>query len=114
MQPDFEHLVQFIRSVARTTPLEFIHVVLASSDGDVLFLEVEGNLAFRTQLQAASRQGFLALGLLGWKLTAGTIQAKSTLFPWHRTEGLLDLFQQLCEDGVESVREKLESRIRRP
>ena len=84
MQPTFEELLQIIRTAAESTENDLIRVVLASSQGDVRFIEVTDGIEFRTKLEKAFREGYLALGLLGWELTAETIQARSMLFPWHR------------------------------
>jgi hypothetical protein len=111
MRPGFEQLFQIVQSVARTAPLEFMRVVLASADGEVEFLEVLENPAFRKELQEAYRRGLLPLGLLAWEMTAGSLQAKGTLFPWHRGDKTLEeLFRRLCEDGVDHVKEELKRR----
>ena len=107
--PDFEQLLQIIRILTEQSTYEFCRVVLASSDGDVKFLEVTETPEFRTALAEALRDGFLALGLLGWQLDEGTLQARSRLFGRHSTPRVRELFDQLCEAGVDAVGEELES-----
>ncbi|MDA2938995.1 hypothetical protein MYX75_12130 [Acidobacteria bacterium AH-259-A15] len=62
MQPSFEELIQVIRAVAQSAPYEFVRVVLASSDGDVRFIEVTEGLEFRAELEKRFHEGLLALG----------------------------------------------------
>ena len=38
----------------------------------------------------------------------GTLQAKGGLFPWH-DESLRELFDRLCEEGVDRVQELFEN-----
>ncbi len=72
-----------------------MRLVLASSD-DVRFIEVTEGPEFRAELQTATREGYQALGMLGWKLGKGTVQAKNLLFPWHKdNETLQQLFDRL-------------------
>ncbi|MDA2926955.1 hypothetical protein MYX78_06940 [Acidobacteria bacterium AH-259-G07] len=109
MQFSFEELIQIIRAVAQTAPYEFLRVVLASSQGEARFIEVSEDIRSRTELQYASREGLVALGLLGWELKGGMVQAKSMLFPWHRENRMLgELFDRLCEEGVDRVQEGFE------
>ena len=49
-------------------------MVLASTQGDVQFIEVSDGPEFRTDLQQALRDGLTALGLLGWEFRDGTLQ----------------------------------------
>ena len=51
----------------------------------------------------------MALGLLGWGLDKRTLQARKLLFRWHSTPRVRELFDQLCEAGVDSVAEELDS-----
>ena len=91
---------------------DFVRVVLASTQGnlqadtqlDVEFIEVSDGPEFRTDLQQALRDGLTALGLLGWQLQDGTLQAKGNTFPWH-DESLKELFDQVSEAGVDQVQE---------
>ena len=79
--------------------------------GNVRFIEVTDGIEFRSELQKAFREGYLALGLLGGELTGKTIQARSMLFPWHKENAKLgDLFQRLCEEGADSVQGEFERR----
>ena len=111
MQPDIEQLFQIIKSVAESTPHDFIRVVLGSPQGAVRFVEVTENLGFRMELEDASREGFLALGFLGWELSEGMVQARSVIFPWHKdSKTFQGLFQRLCEDGVDRIKEEFERR----
>ena len=41
-------------------------MVLASTQGEVQFIEVSDSPEYRTDLQQALRDGITALGLLGW------------------------------------------------
>lgn len=45
MQPNFEQLIQVIRTLAESTPYEFLRIVVASSEGEVRFIEVRDVLA---------------------------------------------------------------------
>ena len=75
------------------------------------FIEVTEEPEFRRELETAMREGFQALGMLGWEVTKETVQAKNLLFPWHKDdETLSDLFDRLCDEGAESVEGKLERR----
>ena len=104
MQPSLDQLIQICRTLAHDD--DFVRVVLASTQGDlkdntqldVQFIEVSDGPEFRTELQQALRDGLTALGLLGWELKDGTLQAKGGLFPWH-DESLRELFDGLCEEG---------------
>ena len=67
----------------------------------------------RAELQTAFRGDFLALGMLGWEVGEGTMQAKNLLFPWHRdNETLCELFERLCDEGAESVEQELDRRTK--
>jgi len=62
----------------------------------------------RAELQTAFCGDFLALGMLGWEVGEGTMQAKNLLFPWHRdNETLCELFERLCDEGAESVEQEI-------
>ena len=76
--------------------------------GDVQFIEVSDGPEFRTDLHQALRDDLTALGLLGWEFKDGTLQAKGRLFPWH-DESLRELFDGLCEEGVDRVQELFEN-----
>ena len=85
-----------------------MRLVMASS-GDVQFIEVTEGPEFRAELQTAFREDFQALGMLGWELAEGTVQAKNLLFPWHRdNETLCELFDRLCDEGADSVEQEFE------
>ncbi len=90
-----------------------MRLVLASSQGEVRFVEVTGGPEFRRELETAFREGFQALGMLGWEVNEETVQAKNVLFPWHRDdETLCQLFDRLCDEGVESVEQELDRRTK--
>ena len=111
MQPTFEELLQVIPAVAHSSYYQFVRVVLASTEGDVRFIEVSEGSEFRTQLEQVFQGGFLALGVLGWERGDEGWQAKSILFPWHEeSQVLTELFERLCKEGVEQVRGDLERR----
>ncbi len=111
LPPGFEELLQLVRAAAAATPLEFMRLVLASSQGEVRFVEVMEEPEFRKELETAFREDFQALGMLGWELGEGTVQAKNRLFPWHKdNETLSELFDRLCDEGAESVEQELEER----
>lgn len=104
-----EGLLQIIRTAAEGTENELVRVVLASPEGDVRIIEVTDGIEFRAELEKAFRNGLLALGLLGWELDGERIQARNMIFPWHKENPQLrELFQRLCEMGVDSVREESE------
>ena len=110
LPPGSEELIQIVRAAAAATPLEFMRLVLASSD-DVRFVEVTEGAEFRRELETAIREGCQALGMLGWELGEGTVQAKNLLFAWHReNETLGELFERLCDEGVDSVERELDQR----
>lgn len=67
MHPNFEQLIQIVRTVAKSTPHEFLRVVLASSEGEVRLVEITDAPDFRVELEAAFQERFLILGLLGWE-----------------------------------------------
>ena len=49
--------------------------------------------------------------MLGWELGEETVQAKNLLLPWHRdNEAFCQLFDRLCDEGVESMEQELERR----
>lgn len=98
MAPDFEQLLQIIRVAARD--FEGVHVVLASRN-DYTFLEDTPRL--RKELQNALRAGYQALGLLGWEISEGRIQAHKMFFRWHEGEETAKLFDKICEAGVDSI-----------
>ena len=104
MQPDFEQLLQIIRVAARD--YEAVHVVLAGDD-DFTFLQETPKL--REELQGAFREGYQALGLLGWEIKDGRIQARKMFFRWNEDS---TLFDKICEAGVDSVGETLEEQRR--
>ena len=55
------------------------------------------------------REGLETLGLLGWELGEGKVQARSMIFPWHREDkNMRELFDRLCELGVDSIQEEFE------
>ena len=108
MPPDFEQLLQIIRVAARD--FEAVHVVLAAED-DFTFLEDTPRL--RQQLQTAVREGYQALGLLGWKATDGRLQAHKMFFRWHEEAGLSELFDRICHAGVDSASQALAERQKR-
>lgn len=108
LPPGFEELLQLVRAAAAATPLEFMRLVMASSD-DVQFIEVSEGPEFRAELQTAFREDFQALGMLGWELGEGTVQAKNLLFPWHKdNEALGELFDRLCDEGADSVEQEFD------
>ena len=108
LRPGFEELLQVVRAIAAATPLEFMRVVLASSD-EVRFIEATDEPEFRRELEAALREGFQALGMLGWEVREEAVQAKNLLFPWHKdNEALQELFDRLCDEGAESVERESE------
>ncbi len=75
------------------------------------FIEVTEGPEVRAELQTAFRENFQALGMLGWELREGTVQAKNLLFPWHRgNETLCELFDRLCDEGADSVEQELDRR----
>ena len=75
------------------------------------FIEVTEGPEFRAELETAFRENFQALEMLGWELAERTVQAKNPLFPWHRdNETLRELFDGLCEEGVDSVERELDRR----
>ncbi len=41
-----------------------------------------------------------------------TVQGKNLLFPWHNDETLCQLFDRLCDEGVESVEQELDRRTK--
>ncbi len=98
MAPSFEQLLQIIR----VTACEFVgvHIVLASRD-DFTFLENTPRL--REELREAIRDGYQTLGLLGWEISNGHLQAHKMFFRWHKEEKLAKLFDQICEVGVNSI-----------
>ncbi len=89
-----------------------MRLVLASSQGEVRFVEVAEGPEFRAELETAMREGFQALGMLGWEVNKETVQAKNVLFPWRKDdEALCDLFDRLCDEGAESVGQEFQHRI---
>ena len=109
--PGFEELLQIVRAAAAATPLEFMRLVLASSQGEVRFVEVTEGPEFRKELETAFREDFQALGMLGWEVGKETVQAKNLLFPWHKdNETLCELFDRLCDEGADSVEQELDRR----
>ncbi len=111
LPPGFEELLQIVKAAAAATPLDFMRLVLASSQGEVQFIEVIEGPEFRRELETAFREDFQVLGMLGWEVLDKTVQAKNLLFPWHKdNEALRQLFARLCDEGVESVEGELERR----
>ena len=106
MSPDFEQLLQVIRVAAREH--ETVHVVLASGK-DFRFLEVTPQL--REELQGALQDGYLALGLLVWEISDVSFQARKMFFRWHEAPELGELFDRICDAGVDSVGRKLRDRL---
>ncbi len=74
---------------------------MLSSQDDFTFLEKTPQL--REELQEAIREGYQPLGLLGWEISEGRIQAHKMFFRWHEAAGLSERFDQICEAGVDSV-----------
>ena len=90
-----------------------MRLVLASSQREVRFVEVTEGPEFRAELETVFREGFQALGMLGWEVTKEPVQAKNLLFPWHRdNEKLRKLFDRLCDEGAESVDQELDRRTK--
>ena len=88
-----------------------MRLVMASSQGDVRFVEVTEGPEFRKELETAFREDFQALGMLGWEVGKETVQAKNLLFPWHKdNETLCELFDRLCDEGADSVEQELDRR----
>ncbi len=111
LPPGFEELIQLVRSAAAASPLDFMRLVLASSQGEVRFVEVTEGAGFRGELETAFREGFQAPGMLGWEVGKETVQAKNLLFPWHKdNETLRELFDRLCDEGAVSVEQELDWR----
>lgn len=108
IQPDFEQLLRVIRIVTDRTQYDYSRVVLASCEGEIQFLEVADTIEFQAELGEAFTTGFLALGLLGWQMDEGMLRAHKLLFRWHTDSKLKELFDRLCEAGVESVTEEIE------
>ena len=95
------------------TLLEFMRLVLASSQGEVRFVEVTEEPEFRRELETAFREDFQALGMLAWEVSKETVQAKNLLFSWHRgDETLGKLFDRLCDEGAESVEQEVDRRTK--
>jgi hypothetical protein len=109
LQPDLEQLLRVLKIVTEQTQYDFSRLVLASSEGDIQFLEVTETSKFRVELEEALGNGFLALGLLGWQMSEGTLQAHKLLFKWHTDPRLKELFDRLCEVGAESVNEQIQA-----
>ncbi len=65
---------------------------------------------FRRELETAFREDFQALGMLGWEVGEGTLQAKNLMFPWHKDNETLELFDRLCDEGAVSVEQELDWR----
>ena len=110
LPPGFEELIQIVRAAAAATPLEFMRLVLASSQGEPRFIEVTEKPEFRKELETAFGEDFQALGMLGWEVGKETVQAKNLLFPWHN-DNETQLFDRLCEEGAKSVEEELGSGV---
>ena len=110
LPPGFEELLQVVRAAAAATPLDFMRLVLASFQGEVRFVEVTDAPEFRREVEAGMREGFQALGMLGWEVSKETVQAKNLLFPWHKDDETLELFDRLCEEGAVSVEQELDRR----
>lgn len=111
MQTHFEELIQLIESLVHSTHYQFVRVVLASSEGRVRLIEVREGIEFRTELEEAFRQSFLALGLLGWERSEGIFEARSMIFSWYEGDNeLCELFEKLCEEGVNRLGEEFERR----
>ena len=55
LPPGFEELLQLVRAAAAATPLDFMRLVLASSQGEVRFVEVTERPEFRWELETAAR-----------------------------------------------------------
>ncbi len=108
IQPDFEQLLHVLKIVTEQTRYDFSRVVLASSEGEVRFLEVADTIEFQAELGEALTTGFLALGLLGWQMDEGILQAHKLIFRWHADPKLKELFDRLCEAGAKSVTEEIE------
>ncbi len=88
-----------------------MRLVLASSQSEARFVEITEGAEFRRELEAALREDFQALGMLGWEVGKGTVQAKNLLFPWHGgDETLRQLFDRMCEEDADSVEEDFERR----
>lgn len=108
IQPDFEQLLRVIRIVTDQTRYDYSRVVLASCEGEIQFLEVADTIEFQAELAEAFTTGFLALGLLGWQMDEGILRPHKLLFRWHTDLKLKELFDRLCEAGVESVTKEIE------
>ncbi len=50
----------------------------------------------RERLQEALREGYVALGLLGWEIAEGRIQAHKMFFRWHEDAELFDTPEGGC------------------
>jgi len=112
IQPDFDQLLRVIRIVTDQTHYDHSRVVLASFEGEIQFLKVADSIEFQAELGEALTTGFLALGLLGWQTDDGRLQAHKLLFRWHTDSKLKELFDRLCEAGVESVTKEIEQQKR--
>jgi hypothetical protein len=97
-----DQLIQSIRILCVGSGLKYIRVICASPDEKPLLLEVEAD-DFRNQFEKVTSDGFLPLGLLGWKVDGQEKKAKSLLFPWHQENILLrDFFDRLCSEVTKS------------
>ncbi len=74
LSPGFEELIQIVRAAAAATPLNFMRLVLASSQGEVRFLEVTEGPEFRRELETAFREDFQALGMLANSCSLSGVQ----------------------------------------
>jgi len=106
VSPDFEQLLQIIRVSAKH--YECAHVVLASLEG-YRFLEVNDHLS--RDLEAGLSDGYLALGLLGWRISPEGFQAQKLFFRWHEASELGELFDDICDAGADSARKQLQDRL---
>ena len=109
LQPDLEQLLRVLKIVTEQTQYDFSRLILASSEGEIQFLEVIETRKFRAELEEALANGFLALGVLGWQMEEGALRAHKLLFKWHKDPKLKELFDRLCEVGAESINEQIEA-----
>ena len=82
-RPSFEELIQLLRTLAHE--FEFVRVVMGSAEGEVRFIEVTDEAAFRLELRQAFEAGLLELGLLGGA-RRGHLPSQERLLPLARRE----------------------------
>lgn len=106
IQPSFEELIQIVRTNVQTNPFDSLRVLLLSR-ADLDLIEAVDNPDFRAQMQESMRGGLTPVGTLSLQGLGHQIEARRSVFPWHRDdEEMVELFDLVSSEVIDCIREE--------